>query len=214
MAVPHHIPAERDRMVRACHNGAVGADGSDSGVVADFNTAQEARGVAVLLHPHPHFGGSRFHPFIEGLFRRLPGVGVHAVRFDFTSGDVSVAREEADVVIDEAIAHWPNLPVVLAGYSFGAGVAADLDDARTAGWYLLAPPSGQLSSSTIGHDPRPKAVVIPEFDQYSPPATVALLVDRWEQTRFTTVPNTDHFLGAVQPIVDDALEWIGEIAGH
>jgi hypothetical protein len=71
-----------------------------------------------------------------------------------------------------------------------------------------------LASSAIGHDPRPKAVVVPEFDQYSPPATVTRLVDGWEQATVTTVPNTDHFLGPVQPIVDSAVEWIGEIAGR
>jgi uncharacterized protein len=185
--------------------------GQTLGVPLEANTAEEARGIAVLLHPHPDFGGNRLHPFIDGLFRRLPGIAVHAVRFDFSSGDDAAARGEADIVIDEAAARWPQLPLVLAGYSFGAGVAAGVSDERPAAWYLLAPPTTALSSSTIGNDPRPKAVVVPERDQYFPLPAAAQLTAGWERTTFVTVPNADHFLGAVGPIVDGALDWIGEV---
>jgi alpha/beta superfamily hydrolase len=99
----------------------------------------------------------------------------------------------------------------LAGYSFGAGIASSIGDERIAGWYLLAPPSEMLSASNIGDDPRPKAIIVPEYDQFSPPATVAQVVAMWEKTTITTVPNADHFLGAVQPIVDSALRWIERI---
>jgi len=182
--------------------------GETLSVVADMNAADESRGLAVLLHPHPHFGGDRFHPFVEGLFRRLPGIGVSAIRFDFSSAEPSAAREEVLVAIEEGSARWPQLPIILAGYSFGAGVAAGVDDRRIAGWYLLAPPREMLSTVTIGSDPRPKAVVVPEHDQFSPPAAIAETVAGWEETTVSTVPNADHFLGAVQPIVDNALRWI------
>jgi alpha/beta superfamily hydrolase len=181
--------------------------GETFGVLSEINTADEARGIAVLLHPHPHFGGDRFHPFVEGLFRRLPEIGVSAIRFDFSSAELAAAREQATAAIDEGAARWPRLPVILAGYSFGAGIAASIGDERIAGWYLLAPPSEMLSASTIGESKRPKAVVVPEHDQFSPPATVARVVAGWEMTTITTVPNADHFLGAFQPIVDSALHW-------
>ena len=177
-------------------------------MVPEINTAEQARGIAVLLHPHPQFGGNRFHPFVEGLFRRLPEIAVSAIRFDFSSAELSTAGEEAVAAMDEGAARWPQLPVILAGYSFGAGIASSIGDERIAGWYLLAPPSEMLSASNIGNDPRPKAIVVPEHDQFSAPATVAQVVAGWEKTTITTVPNADHFLGAVQPIVDSALRWI------
>jgi alpha/beta superfamily hydrolase len=178
-----------------------------------MNTAAEAWGFAVLLHPHPDFGGNRFHPFVEALFRRLPDIGINTIRFDFSSAELSVAREQVMAAIDEGAARWPQLPAILAGYSFGAGVAAGIDDERIAGWYLLAPPSPMLSPSTIGNSPRPKAVVVPEQDQYSPPAVIAQVVAGWEETTVTTLPKTDHFLGSVQPIVDNALRWIERLMG-
>jgi uncharacterized protein len=174
----------------------------------ETNTADEPRGVAVLLHPHPHFGGNRFHPFIEALFRRLPDIAVSAIRFDFTSAEPSAASQQVVAALDEGAARWPELATVLVGYSFGADIAAGIDDGRIAGWYLLAPPSAMLSAATIGNDPRPKALVVPELDQFSPPAVVAPLVAEWETTTVTTVPNANHFLGAVRPIVEDALQWI------
>jgi alpha/beta superfamily hydrolase len=177
-------------------------------VPVEINTADEAKALAVLLHPHPHFGGNRFHPFIEGLFRGLPDIAVTAIRFDFSSAEPSVAREEVMSSLDEGSGRWPHLPVVVAGYSFGAGIAAGIADERIVGWYLLAPPAAMLSAAPIGHDPRPKAVVVPELDQFSPPAVIAEVVAGWEMTTVTTLANTDHFLGAVGPIVDSALEWI------
>jgi alpha/beta superfamily hydrolase len=176
----------------------------------EMNTTEEPRAFAVLLHPHPDFGGNRFHPFIDGLFRRLPESAVAALRFDFASADLSVAQEEVLAAIDEGSTRWPQLPVVLAGYSFGAGVAAGMADERIAGWYLLAPPGVMLSAAPIGHDPRPKGVAVPEFDQFSPPAAIGDVVRGWVRTTVTTVPNADHFLGAVAPVVEGALRWIDD----
>ncbi|MGA2303419.1 MAG: hypothetical protein ABSH29_04380 [Acidimicrobiales bacterium] len=180
----------------------------------EMNVAEEARALAVLLHPHPHFGGNRFHPFIEALFRRLPDIAVTAIRFDFSSAEPSVAREEVEASLNEGSTRWPHLPVALAGYSFGAGIAAGVDDERIAGWYLLAPPAAMLAAASIGPDPRPKGIVVPELDQFSPPAAVELVVTEWEATTVTTVPNADHFLGSVPPFVDDALRWIDRVTGR
>jgi hypothetical protein len=179
-------------------------------MATEVNVAEEATAtaLAVLLHPHPHMGGNRFHPFIEALFRRLPEIGVTAVRFDFTSAEPSVATKEVVAALDEGSTRWPQLPVVLAGYSFGAGIAAGVDDGRIVGWYLLAPPVTMLAAAPIGPDPRPKRIVVPALDQFSPPEAIEHVVNQWETTTVTTVPNADHFLGAVEPFVDDALGWI------
>jgi uncharacterized protein len=171
-----------------------------------------ATALAVLLHPHPQFGGNRFHPFIEALFRRLPEIGVTAIRFDFSSAEPIAATEEVVAAIDEGSTRWPQLPVVLAGYSFGAGIAAGVEDERIVGWYLLAPPVAMLAEAPIGPDPRPKRIVVPALDQFSPPDAVERAVTGWETTTVTTVPNADHFLGAVPPFVDDALRWFDGMA--
>jgi uncharacterized protein len=180
-------------------------------MVVDINAADAASAFAVLLHPHPDYGGDRFHPFINTLFLRLPAASVSAIRFDFSTAATAEARDEVIAAINVGTERWPQLSVIIAGYSFGAGIAATVDDPRIAGWYLLAPPSVMLAHSAIGDDPRPKAVLVPEHDQFSTPETVEQLIGGWRSTTMDTLAGTDHFLGAVEPVVDHALSWIGSL---
>jgi alpha/beta superfamily hydrolase len=181
-------------------------------VLVDINTVEDAKGAALLLHPHPGLGGNRLHPFVDGLFVRLPGVGVTAVRFDFSSDDVSVAAEEAGAAVTDLDARQPGLPIVVAGYSFGAAVATKIFDDRVVGWYLLAPPVDALTTTAIGFLPRPKAVVVPELDQYFPPPTIAPAISRWQATDASTLPHVDHFLaGGLEPVIESAVQWIAEL---
>jgi alpha/beta superfamily hydrolase len=182
--------------------------------VIDVNAPDAPHGIGVLLHPHPDFGGDRFHPFIDSLFHRLPEAGVAGLRFDFASADPSAASQQALAAVDTGTACWPGLPVVLAGYSFGAGIACGIDDERIAGWYLLAPQSSALDATGIGQDRRPKALVVPERDQFSPPAVIAGRVADWVATTVTVVPDADHFLGAVAPIVEGALNWVTTVVSR
>jgi alpha/beta superfamily hydrolase len=176
-----------------------------------MNAPDDVRGTAVLLHPHPDFGGNRFHPFIDGLFRRLPEVAVSAVRIDFTSSEQTSARADVLAAIDAACGLWPALPLALVGYSFGAGIAVGINDDRVSGWYLLAPPTDVLFSAAIGADSRPKAIVVPENDQFFPPESTERAVAGWASTTVTVIPGADHFLGRVNGIVDAAVEWIDRL---
>lgn len=179
------------------------------GVLLDIIAADEAEGAALLLHPHPDRGGNRLHPFIDGLFGRLPGAGVTAVRFDFSSGDVAAAAEEARAAITEMDTRHPGLAIVVAGYSFGAAVASMIFDERVLGWYLLAPPVDALNATAIGFLPKPKAVVVPDLDQYNPPDRVIPAITRWQATEFSTLAHLDHFLGgAIEAVVESALQWV------
>lgn len=175
----------------------------------DINPAESAAGFAVLLHPHPEYGGDRFHPLVDTLFTRLPGISVGAIRFDFTTAATDQARDEVVAGINAGTEQWPQLPAIVLGYSFGAAIASTVDDPRVAGWYLVAPPAAMMADAVIGEDPRPKTVLVPERDQFSPPGTVEQLIRGWRSTTMSTLAGADHFLGgAVEPAVDQALRWI------
>lgn len=174
----------------------------------DVRSPEQPWLVAVLLHPHPRFGGNRFHPFVDGLANQLPELGVAAVRFDFVSDDGDGARRQVEGAIEASADRWPGAASVLMGYSFGAGVAASVADPRLKGWYLLAPQVEPLRHSRLGEDARPKRVVVPELDQYGPPAAVQPVLETWIATTVSVAPGIDHFLGPVGPVVDDALQWV------
>jgi uncharacterized protein len=169
-----------------------------------------APATAVLLHPHPDYGGNRYHPAIDALFHGLP---VSTLRFDFSSSDPAVA----DADTREAIARVPSPSVVLVGYSFGAQVALGVADPAVLGWFLVAPPLRWVDDAALpaASDPRPKHLLVPEHDQYSPPGPTAERIARWRATTMTTLPGSDHFLmGRSGDVLAAVVDWLPSVSGH
>lgn len=91
------------------------------------------RGVAVLCHPHPQFGGTMDNKVVQTLARAFVQLGYRAVRFNFRGvGGSAGAWNEGLGEIDDAIAviaaqraAAPGLPLALGGFSFGGYVAAN-----------------------------------------------------------------------------------------
>jgi alpha/beta superfamily hydrolase len=167
-------------------------------------TAREGSiATAILLHPHPDFGGNRYHPVVDALYHGLP---VSTLRFDFSSSTVAVAQADVREAIDLA----PDPAVVLIGYSFGADVALSIADARVLAWYVVAPPlrlvdPGAMAAPT---DPRPKRLVVPDHDQYSPPGRAIEITAGWVATTVETIPG-DHFLvGHAAEVLASAVSWL------
>ena len=171
----------------------------------DVNEAPGSALTAVLLHPHPDMGGDRFNHVVDALYQGLPKNGTRAVRFDFSSSDVLAATAEAKSVIDSC-----EGAVILVGYSFGAAIALRVTAPSVAAWALVAP---YLSGETgaAARDPRRKLLLVPERDQWSPPARVEALAEGWPNTTIRTLPGADHFLvGHTGPVVDATLAWLAE----
>src|ERR1700722_4664549 len=140
--------------------------GENGGVVViESSPAAHARAGAVLPHPHREFGGNRHNNVIEALYRALPAAGTTAVRFDFSSADVRVARAEALEALEALIESSPGA-VILAGYWSGAAGPPSTPAPRLAGWLLVAPPlrTVPMADMGAGPDPRPKLVLVPEHD--------------------------------------------------
>lgn len=176
---------------------------------ADLEGPDDAAVAGVLLHPHPHFGGDRFHPVIEGCFRALVADGYGACRFDFTSADPETAQSEIGEAIEACRQRWPTAAVVLVGYSFGASMAMRILDDVLAGWFLVAPPQVTIDAATIVDDPRPKRLLVPAADQYSSPAGVAEATAHWRATEVLTIPGDHYLFGTVPQIVGECLEFAG-----
>jgi hypothetical protein len=98
--------------------------------------AGEVRGTAVICHPHPQFGGTLDNKVVQTLARAYVQMGWRAVRFNFRGVGESVgAWDEGRGEIDDAMAviaaeraARPDLPLMLAGFSFGGYVAAHAAD--------------------------------------------------------------------------------------
>jgi uncharacterized protein len=157
---------------------------------------------AVLAHPHPQFGGNMRSIVISALFAALPENGVAALRFNFrgvegSDGQFENGRgERHDIVAAIDVLHpiTEGLPLVLAGWSFGADTSLAVIDERITGWFAVAPPLRRGSEYPAATDPRPKLVAVPEHDQFRSPSSAKPILSAWTNTDVEVVKGADHFL--------------------
>jgi len=94
-----------------------------------LHPATHGRGVAVIAHPHPLYGGTMNNKVVQTLARAFVQCGFTAVRFNFRGVGASAGAfdhgvgEVADLLgVVEQVAP-AGMPLALAGFSFGAFTA-------------------------------------------------------------------------------------------
>jgi alpha/beta superfamily hydrolase len=96
--------------------------------------AEAPRGIALVAHPHPLYGGTMDNKVAQTLARTFVALGYVAARFNFrgvgsSEGEHDHGRGETDdmmVMLEHMQARYPGLPVALSGFSFGTFVQAQL----------------------------------------------------------------------------------------
>lgn len=88
-----------------------------------------SRGVAVIAHPHPLFGGTMTNKVVQTLARAFVSTGWTAVRFNFrgigaSAGVYDEGRGERDDMLAVVAQMAPQGALCLAGFSFGAFVTS------------------------------------------------------------------------------------------
>ena len=130
--------------------------------------AASPRGVVVLCHPHPQFGGTMDNKVVQTLARAFLQLGYRAVRFNFRGVGGSVgAWDEGRGEIDDALAviaaqraAAPGLPLALGGFSFGG--------------YVAAQAAARLADDPLRPAPVERLVLVgPATSRFTLPATVA-----------------------------------------
>lgn len=114
-----------------------------------INGVSNPRAMALICHPHPLHGGSLDNKVAFTLARACRDSDIVAVRFNFRGVGLSGGiyndgvgeLEDARWLFARLQMELPNLPVVLAGFSFGAAIVAQLAEMTScAGLLLSAPP--------------------------------------------------------------------------
>jgi alpha/beta superfamily hydrolase len=166
----------------------------------------EPRGVAVVAHPHPLFGGTLDNKVVQTLARALVLLGYETVRFNFrgvgaTAGTHDEGRGESDdmLAVVEAFRR-PGLPLVLGGFSFGGYVttlaAARLTGEAAAERIVLIGPSTQRA--TPAPVPADTLVIHGETDDVVPLAST-LDWARPQQLPVIVMPGVGHFFHGQLP---------------
>jgi len=90
------------------------------------------RGIALVAHPHPLYGGTMENKVAQTLARTFVTLGYAAARFNFrgvgeSEGVHDEGRGEVDdmeVMYEHMRKQYPDLPIALTGFSFGTFVQA------------------------------------------------------------------------------------------
>lgn len=103
-------------------------------ILKEPRRAGAARGVALVLHPHPLHGGTMHNKVVYRISAALNEAGLTTLRINFrgvgqSTGIHDEARGERDDVraaLDYLTEHYPNQIITLAGFSFGARVGLEV----------------------------------------------------------------------------------------
>ena len=161
------------------------------------------RGIGLIAHPHPLFGGTMDNKVVHTLARAFVSIGYVAVRMNFRGVGTStgVHDEGHGETDDMALLHahlqtqYPGLPVALAGFSFGTYVQAQLQQRLEAAGtpaerlVLVGCAAGKWPMPTV---PANTILIHGELDDTIPLAGV-LDWARPQDLPVIVIPGADHF---------------------
>jgi alpha/beta superfamily hydrolase len=152
------------------------------------------RGIALVAHPHPLYGGTLDNKVVQTLARAFVELGYSAWRPNFRGVGASAGRhdEGRGEVEDLAavLAHLGAERPVLAGFSFGAAMQARLATRVAAERLVLV--GVAVSNLEVPAVPAGSLVIHGERDETVPLAAV-LDWARPQELPVLVVPGADHF---------------------
>ncbi len=170
-----------------------------------------ARAAALVLHPHPLHGGTMHNKVVFRTARGLEDAGAVTLRFNFrgvghSTGEHTGARggeqDDARVALDYLVEKYPGLPIVLAGFSFGARVGLEVGthDARVN--YLVGVgtpvsiPEREYDFSFLDECRKPLLLVHGERDEFGTVPDLRALAARLPagaRVEVKIIPGAGHF---------------------
>jgi alpha/beta superfamily hydrolase len=177
-------------------------------VVVDRPPESSVRGVALVAHPHPLHGGTLDNKVVQTLAKTLVDLGYIALRPNFrgvggSEGAHDEGRGETEdllAVLAHARQSFGDLPIVLAGFSFGAAVQTQVAQrVKPQRIVLVGPAVGRFPSATVPSD---TIVIHGERDETVPLARV-LDWARPQELPVVVIPGADHFFHLRLNIIRD-----------
>jgi alpha/beta superfamily hydrolase len=145
--------------------------------------------IAIILHPHPQFGGTMNNPVVYQLYYAFANRGFAALRFNFRGvgrsqgvfdhgqgelSDAAAALDWAQAANPDARACW------IAGFSFGAWIGMQLLMRRpeVEGFISIAAPANLYDFSFLAPCPSSGLFVHGDKDAVVPVSAVGTLVEK------------------------------------
>jgi uncharacterized protein len=178
--------------------------------------------IALILHPHPQFGGTMNNQVVYNLYHTFAERGFSVLRFNFRGvgrsqgywdggpgelADAASALDWLQLVKPDAKSCW------IAGVSFGTWIAMQLLMRRpeAEGFICVAPPSNLYDFSFLAPCPSSGLMINGDLDRVVPSNSVAELTAKLKTQRgikiaHEIVPGANHFF---EGKMDELNEHIG-----
>lgn len=165
-----------------------------------------ARGAALVLHPHPLHGGTMHNKVVFHAARALNEAGLVTLRINFrgvgqSTGTHDEARGEqtdASAGLDYLTSMYGNLPLTLAGFSFGArvGLEVGIREDRVINLIGIGTPINMYDFSFLQSCRKPLLLVHGARDEFGDSEALRRLaasVPAEAHLQLEIVPDADHF---------------------
>ena len=192
---------------------------------------ENATHAAVVCHPHPLFGGTLHNKVVFHTMKALNGFGFPVLRFNFRGAGLSEGehdRGNGEVEDVRTALAWLSaefhLPLLFAGFSFGAavGLRAACPDARVKALIGVGVPAIPVAADTeapriytldfLRECVKPKLFVSGARDQFAPLAKLeALVAAAAEPKKLVVIEGGDHFFeGRLRELREAIEHWVKE----
>jgi alpha/beta superfamily hydrolase len=177
--------------------------------------SEAPRGIALVAHPHPLYGGTMDNKVAQTLARTFVNLGYVTVRFNFRGVGASEGvhdhghgeTDDMEIMLAHMRAKYPGLPVALSGFSFGTFVMSQLHQrlaargdaaerlvlvgAAAGKWAMVDVPA----DSILIHGELDETIPLKDVFEWARPQDIPVIV----------IPGADHFfhrkLGHIKNLV-------------
>ena len=185
--------------------------GAAGAIEAVRDAAAQPRGVAVIAHPHPLFGGTMDNKVVQTLARAFVPSGFAAVRFNFrgvgASGGVHDAGQgELDDLLAVVQHMAPEGPIALAGFSFGAFVTSHAlarlwSEREVAAAVLVGTAASRFTVAPVPPEAHQRTLVVHGEHDETVPLSSVMDWARPQTLPVTVVPGGGHFFHGQLPLL-------------
>lgn len=167
----------------------------------------EAKGVALVCHPHPLGGGTMHNKVVFRVAAGLVDAGLITLKFNFRGvgsstgvhNEIEGGKEDVRDALDYLIENYPDKDLTLAGFSFGSrtGMEVGMSNDRVARLISIGTPVDKYSDYEflIGLQ-KPILFVQGDQDEFGSIANMRKLVDKVSEsadTELVVFENCGHF---------------------
>jgi alpha/beta superfamily hydrolase len=168
--------------------------------------AEPAKGVALVLHPHPLGGGTMHNKVVFRAAAALNDAGLITLRINFRGVGQSTGyhdegrgeRDDARAGLDYLAANYPDQEITLCGFSFGSrvGLEVGMADHRVTRMIAIGAPVDKYDFSFLEECRKPILFVHGEHDEFGNVDKLREIVSRIARhtpVEFHVITGAGHF---------------------